>query len=130
MRRRAFTVSRSGSPGPCADQKHMCRYRRRDESPCRCLVQRAKGIAVGIQKLPLRESMKQSFALFAARMRGQNFAPQLAELLSQGPRSSGNCSSISRRSRWATAGLSPAVEMAICKIAAADHRSEVEVAVR
>ncbi len=34
---------------------------------------------------------------------------------SHGPRSSGSCSSISRRRCWAKAGLSPAVEMAICR---------------
>ena len=36
-------------------------------------------------------------------------------LSSHGPRSAGSCSSISRRRRCAKAGLSPAVEMAICR---------------
>ena len=62
-------------------------------------------------------------------MRGEDFAAELAQILEPGAEVVGSCSSISRRRRWATAGLSPLVEMAICRLAAADDGAEEEIAV-
>jgi hypothetical protein len=123
----ALTVSSSGSPGPAPTRYYMAGDGARG-FPARPR-QLARGAEGGVADLAVGQLMEEQLALFAAGMRGEHFAAQFAQVVRARAPGPGSCSSISRRSRCATAGLSPAVEMAICRRAAAHHRAEEEIAV-
>ena len=127
MRRTAFTVSSSGSPGPAPTR------RPRAGNGARRFLARPRQLARGaegrVADLALRKLVQEQTALFSAGMRGEDFAAQRAELREPRAEILGKLLVDFAAQPLSNGRAFAGRRDGDLQVAAADHRAEEEVAV-